>query len=368
MPDPLHVEVTPRKGTIDITRETSRSAPTAVLENILKPFGNLLIRPGKPEPAGSPELEPHKSVYEHCEVKHHQVAGIHIYDITALPKASTAHKQDASLSSRSPSGARHKHIYYFAGGGWQSPASSDHWKLCSRFATAGPREGDRRVATTVSLVSYPLAPNTPAPAALPLLEKWYYALFQANTSAQDEEVIFAGDSSGANVAICLLLHVLNTHPDAPAPQKVLLISPSVDFRKINPAMKEVEKHDPILNVDFVKSTARAWAGGGRDTKFEEPLPAGAFQYDDPRVSPLLADVTVLARRGIEVHGVLGTYDVLAPDSVLFREKLDAAGVKGRWLEWEKQMHCFPLAASYGLPEGKKAVEWIIETLGLRDSA
>jgi acetyl esterase/lipase len=45
-----------------------------------------------------------------------------------------------------------------------------------------------------------------------------------------------------------------------------------------------------------------------------------------------------------------------------REKCNQAGVRGEWLDWEKQMHCFPLTFGYRLPEGVWAMEWILGVL------
>lgn len=355
----MSTENTPSTSSIITTHKTSRALPTSLLQNLIKPFGNKLVQPGDALPAGSPTLTPDSSVHKDCQVEHSVVETINIYNITAKPE-----KHNADLV-----GKRQKHIYYFCGGGWQSPPSKEHWKLCSQLAQAGANSG---VRTTVSVVSYPLAPNSPAPVTLPMLEKLYYTLLSAgptttitNTNripGETAEITLAGDSSGANIALSLTLCILNKDPHAPAPHALLLLSPPCDLRNINPAMHEVAPHDPVLTVPFVQSTARAWCTGVRsDTP--KTHPQASLSYDDPHVSPLLADVGVLRERGVYVHGVVGGYDVLTPDALLFRDKLEKEGVKGRWLQWERQMHCFPLAgAGYGLPEGKEAVEWIEDVL------
>lgn len=122
-------------------------------------------------------------------------------------------------------------------------------------------------------------------------------------------------------------------------------------------MSSIAPHDPVLTIPFVNSTARAWCNGTRDDTPSSPHTP--VPYDDPRVSPVLADVAVLKARGVKVHGVVGGYDVLTPDALVFKGKLEREGLEGRWLVWEKMMHCFPLAgAGYGLPEGKEAVQWV----------
>ena len=94
-------------------------------------------------------------------------------------------------------------------------------------------------------------------------------------------------------------------------------------------MQAIEKHDPLFRIPDIKETARKWRAD--------------WDATDARVSPLMADVSLLARRGVKVHGVVGRYDILSCDAILFREKCEQAGVEGQWLDWDKQMHCFPLA-------------------------
>lgn len=201
--------------------------------------------------------------------------------------------------------------------------------------------------TVVTMVSYPLAPNSPAPVAFPQLMKMYRTLMSDATAAK-EEVILVGDSSGGNIVLCLLANDLLEQPDAPCPKAVLAISPSTDMRRENEAIDTVEKYDPILTKEFIKNSAKTWCGD--------------WDPSDVRVSPLLADLTPIARRGVPIHGVTGLYDILSPDGILFREKCRDVGIKGEWLEWDKQMHVFPLTFPYKLPEGVESMKWIVDLL------
>ena len=341
---------------------------------------------------------------------------------------------------------RHKHIYYFAGGGWQTPPSKEHWKFCSHLATRLTQKGH---PTSVTLVSHPLAPNSPASRTLPILERLYYEILpsspppsmanghvndstaktngslsppnekdelnapteliltespsplaapntsppthpspatlapadqptsttpsplQPSSSSPDrslkpstshltldraktrfidssDEIIFAGDSSGGNVALSLVLNILAQNPSARVPSQILLVSPAVDLRNTNPEILQAEKSDPLMSKKYIESTAQAWAGEDRA---------------NPRYSPLLRDLGVLRERGIKVDGVVGLADVLAPDARKLAEQCEREGVKGSWLMWERQMHCFPLAFSYKmLPEATESVEWICDRL------
>lgn len=163
----------------------------------------------------------------------------------------------------------------------------------------------------------------------------------------------AGDSAGGNVALSLALWdasvmVTEGREKTGALKNVLVVSPPCDMRNTNPAISDADRHDPILTVGMIESVAAKWAA---------ELPR-----NDPRISPVFGDVAALKRIGVRVHGVVGTYDVLAPDALAFKDLCEKHGVPGDWLVWEKQMHCFPLAFAYGLPEGKRGVKWIVDTL------
>jgi acetyl esterase/lipase len=280
-------------------------------------------------PAGSPQLEPPSKARKKVDITERKVEGIYLYDIRAKSPSRAEQKQPT------------KRLYYFAGGGWQAPASSQHWSLVTELALRLPN-------ILITLVSYPLAPNTPAPVAFPLLTTLYDTLLLEAQTA-NEEVILMGDSAGGNIVLSLVVNSLLTNPSARCPKAIIAISPSTDLRRSNPEMKEIEKNDPLLRMPFVVASANAWRG--------------AWDASDARVSPLLADLTPLARRDVQVHGVTGTYDILSPDAALFREACSSKGVRGEWLQWERQTHCFPLMFAYGLREAREAVDWMVDLLG-----
>lgn len=77
---------------------------------------------------------------------------------------------------------------------------------------------------------------------------------------------------------------------------------------------------------------------------------------------MFGDLAEFKRRNVRVNGVNAGYDVLGADVRDFLGKLKRVGVQGTWLEWDRMMHVFPLTFAYGIKEGKKGVEWIIETI------
>ncbi|KAF7561814.1 hypothetical protein G7046_g2330 [Stylonectria norvegica] len=356
--------------TLTVHRRTERSLLTQLIQTILRPWKPLIAKAGKIHPAGSPRLTTPSKVSKRCDVREREMNGIWIYEVKAKSKVIQV--------SESTSRDRPKTILYFAGGGWQMPPSRGHWALVAEMACRLPN-------TKVTLVSYPLAPKNPASVTFPQLEKLYDTL-STEASTANENVIIAGDSSGGNIALCLVTWVLakrELNDGIKPPVAIFAICPTTDLGHGTPGIKDVERFDPLLTLDFINSTARAWSRPP-GTKFDanaaelSPAPTSSesvagkivpennyqldWTFNDPRVSPIRADLSPLVNHGIKVHGITASYDCLGPDAIVFREQCRRKGVQGEWLAWDKQMHCFPLAFNYGVKESKEAVDWMIEIL------
>lgn len=206
----------------------------------------------------------------------------------------------------------------------------------------------------VSLISPPLAPNNTASSSFPWCLRLYRELMNQAEQA-GERVTWMGDSSGANIVLCLIMEALKQEAEnpemerTPRPVSIITISPSTDLTRKNPDIEKLRKFDPLLSPEIIRSTAKAWVADDVDPS-------------DRTVSPINADFTLLAKSGIKVHGITSGYDVLSPDGVVFRNKLSEHGVQGEWLHWAKQMHCFVLTAPYRLKEGKQGFYWIVDVI------
>ncbi|MBA7493054.1 hypothetical protein ES702_03609 [subsurface metagenome] len=285
-------------------------------------------------------------------------------------------------------------IYYFAGGGFQAPASSEHWKLTARLAKDLSPHHIRIV-----MVSYPLAPKSPAKHSLPLLRAWL-AQTLTETTSPSETISLMGDSAGGNVVLSLafwwatLLTRMTEQTQVKQWKKlveVMTVSPPCDFRNTNPAIEEADKIDPVLDRETTGGAADAWCAGWTESSLttvpslplassSEPLnpktatsnPDGGSKStgkSDPALSPNLQPpeaFTALRDSGLVVHGAIGTADRLAPDALVFMGLCVEREVKGEWLVWEGQMHCFVLTVCYGVSEGREGYEWVrrrVEGLG-----
>jgi acetyl esterase/lipase len=334
---------------VKVRRETDLSLLYRVLRVVVRPLRPRLVKPGKPAGAGSPRLFQYPRFKRDFFIKEqkHEASGLWLYNYEPL--------SGPNIKVKPPST-----IYYFAGGGFQSPPARAHWRFLGRLAER------LMLDHHITVVSYGLAPNTPAAAALPQL-RTFVAAAVAEAAARHTTVTLMGDSAGGNVALGLAFwwaaEVAAASEDRAlraALERVVVLSPPVDLRCANPAMAgPLDRRDPLLGAAFAKTVADAWVAA-------PPTDAELISSpDDPYISPVNHSpetFRLLAELGIEVHGVYGTCDVLAPDIEIFQRKCKENGVRGAWLVWEGQMHCFVLAGSYGMREGRKATDWLVKLL------
>ncbi|ETS84609.1 hypothetical protein PFICI_02634 [Pestalotiopsis fici W106-1] len=335
---------------VTVQTETELSLLYRILRTVIKPLRPRLVKPSKKtQPAGSPRLlsRPRSKRKFNIRERRHPDSGIWLYDYE--PQA------PPNIKIKAPST-----IYYFAGGGFQSPPSREHWTFLGELAAGLTLDHH------VTLVSYPLAPASPASESLPALQKLMAPVF-AEAAKKGDKITLMGDSAGGNVAASLAFwwaeHVASRSGDyrlKATLQNLVVVSPAVDLRNTNPAMHgDLDRLDPLLGAAYTGAVAEAWLAAPPEHPHLDSV------AEDPNVSPLLHEPAAfqrLADLGVRVHGVYGTNDVLAPDTELFRHKCEENGVRGRWLVWVGQMHCFPLAGAYGMREGKKAIDWLVQVL------
>lgn len=332
---------------VTVQTEEDLSLLYRILRTVIKPLRPRLVKPGKPQPAGSPRLGFHpktKGKFTVTERKH-DGSGVWLYDFEP--------ESPPTIKIKPPST-----IYYFAGGAFQSPPAKEHWSFLAKLARSLTMEYH------IILVSYPLAPNSPASESLPILRRLMKPIFE-EAAKKGNKITLMGDSAGGNVAASLgfwWAEKVATSGDFKLKlvlQSIILVSPAIDLRNTNPAIAEADRVDPLLGSAYTGSVAQAWLAAPPGS------PNLKSSADDPDLSPVLHKAStyeLLAELDIRVHCVYGTHDVLAPDAEVLRQKCEEYGVRGRWLVWKGQMHCFVLAGTYGMSEGKRGVEWLIEVL------
>ncbi|ETI26185.1 hypothetical protein G647_02962 [Cladophialophora carrionii CBS 160.54] len=442
--------LTPQSGSssIELTTRDDLSMLYRVLRFLIKPLRPRLVRPPKtPHPEGSPRLSPPKK--RNIVIKETKLEGIWMYHLHALGPRSEKKQgiekaqgneqkddlgnadADVDAGSNFPSphsgrskgrGFERKHcVYYFSGGGFQSPPSGEHWRFLAQLAQdlVGHRSsvtfpGSQRSVDPASdakieliMVSYPLAPNSPASESLRVLRNWLRRVLD-DAVINKETVSLMGDSSGGNVIMSLGFWAVQNYdvgsgfpstatgqgqsqsrsqsqsqsadfndgpPDGSKGERetqrthfpltsLLSISGPMDLTNSSPDVPRAGALDCVLTEEMTNAVANIWCGHDRN----RPSQYSPVALSAPEVSPLFqpdAAFRALRDKKLNVHGVYGTHDVLSPSGIDFMKKCQRLGVRGRWLVWEGQMHCFPLAAGgdrLGIREGREARKFVESVL------
>jgi acetyl esterase/lipase len=213
---------------------------------------------------------------------------------------------------RSAAAAEPQPIVLFThGGGFVNGGLDAMQFLCAHLASLAH-------ALVVS-VDYPLAPESPYPAALHASYgrlRWV-ADQGAGLGGDPERLIVMGDSAGGNLAAALCL--LARRNDGPAISRQVLIYPTLDATLSTPRMQ-------------AETRARR-----RECDTFYGYYAGNSSRSDELISPLLADdlsnlppATILTAQ----------HDSLRDDGVLYAARLEAAGVPVRHTEYLGMPHGF----------------------------
>ncbi|OBK14639.1 alpha/beta hydrolase fold domain-containing protein [Mycobacterium asiaticum] len=211
---------------------------------------------------------------------------------------------------------------YLHGGAWVNEITTQHWQLVAQLAVG--------VGADVLVPIYPLVPSATAADVLPRI---------VELVLDSSGACLVGDSAGGQLALSAAL-VLRDEHGVVLPRTVL-ISPVPDLALENPLIPAVEANDPWLGREALRVFADRWRG-------EWPV-------DDPRVSPLVGDLTGLGPLTI----FTGTRDILNPDARLLAEKAAAAGVDVEFHEQPGLLHVYPLMPT---PEGRAARARIVASI------
>ena len=179
---------------------------------------------------------------------------------------------------------------------------------------------------------------TPAPRAhFEEIQQQIVSVFDALTEAgyAMRDIAIYGESAGGALTASTVLNVRDQGKGMPA--AAVFWSPNTDLSSRDDSTVTLDPDDPILTYStLLVPGSKAYAGD--------------VALDDPRVSPLYAD---LSRGFSPALIVVGTKELLLSSSVRFYQALEAAGQSVKLDVYEGMWHAFP---QYGLPESKVAVE------------
>jgi monoterpene epsilon-lactone hydrolase len=188
-------------------------------------------------------------------------------------------------------------VLYFHGGSFiYGSATTTHADLLARLAL--------ETGVEVFGVEYRLAPEHPFPAQLEDAVASFDALVAKGVAA--DRVVVAGDSSGGNLAVEAAIALRDR--GGPSPRALVLLSPWADLAMPGASFRENAALDFGTREVLVRHAAAY---------------AGAVALDDPRVSPIHADL-----RGLPPTFVSrGACEIPRDDIAAFTDALVAAGVR-----------------------------------------
>ena len=159
------------------------------------------------------------------------------------------------------------------------------------------------------------------------------ALIEAGYAMRD--IAIYGESAGGALTASTVLNLRDQGKGMPA--AAVFWSPNTDLSSRDDSTVTLDPDDPILTYSTLLVTgSKAYAGD--------------VALNDPRVSPLYAD---LSKGFSPALIVVGTKEMLLSSSVRFYQALEAAGQPVKLDVYEGMWHAFP---QYGLPESKIAIE------------
>ncbi|EGR49836.1 uncharacterized protein TRIREDRAFT_106120 [Trichoderma reesei QM6a] len=178
-------------------------------------------------------------------------------------------------------GNRHKArkvVLYFHGGGYVMPGQPGHFECAWNAFVLSGVEMDTEVA--VAFLQYSLAPAAKAPVQLRQAAFALSELLKAGFEPRD--IAVGGDSAGGNVAMQLLHHIIEPHPEA---SRISLTEPLSAAFLVSPWLsREISsisfrKHDrnDMLSIAIMRSLAadarthRYEIDSYRDDSWAEPL-------------------------------------------------------------------------------------------------
>lgn len=173
------------------------------------------------------------------------------------------------------------------------------------------------LATGAEVISldYRIAPEDPCPAATLDAVAAYEELL-----ADGPVAAIAGESAGGTLALLAALELRDRGVELP--RVLLAFSPWFDISGSQARVADTDFHDPVLPRSFLGLAAPAWCG---------PL-----SVDDPRVSPLHADLAGLPPTLLHVGGA----EMVLEDSVRMAERLALVEVEVELRVWPGMIHVF----------------------------
>jgi acetyl esterase/lipase len=210
-------------------------------------------------------------------------------------------------------------IVYFHGGAFIAEARAIHDPFLAALGRAAGARG--------LMIDYRLAPEHPYPAAAEdCFAAWNHLLTAGFDPAR---IVFAGDSSGGNLALVTAMRARDEGLSLPA--AIVLVSPLLDLSFGGASFARNDGVDPLFRAAAAHRIAE-WYAPGLDLR-------------DPRVSPIFGKAEGLPPTLL----LVGSTELLVDDALRYAAMAPAARVA----VWHGMPHAFP--AIRGLADGDRAI-------------
>jgi epsilon-lactone hydrolase len=221
---------------------------------------------------------------------------------------------------------RERIVFHCHGGGLVSSPLDDYHFYGAMLA--------EQLEARVVMADYRLAPEHPFPAAHRDCAAAYRGLL-AEGGTDPARVVVSGDSCGGLLGLGTLLQARDAGLAPPA--CFLSISGWFDVSVPDPIEGAGQARDPFLTAAWVRNRGRDYA-------------AGLVAPDDPRLSPVYADLTGLP----PLYLPAGQYDTLRKGTEALARVAAEAGVAVTAESWPGMVHGWQGLVSAGVPEAVAA--------------
>lgn len=294
---------------VDEAVRAVQSVGGEIIERIVR-----LWQPVERHDGDARKLPAQRAAYESLLAHVELPAGIQVRPINAGGVPSLVTTPDPELPSR---------VLYLHGGGFVLGSAFGYRPLTGALAKASE--------TGVVAIDYRLAPEHPFPAALDDARSAY--LWMLDQLPAGESVSIAGDSTGAGLALALLLRLRSEGARLPA--GVALLCPNA--ADLTLATPESDDPDRQLALEVRSHFATAYLAG--------------HPADDPLVSPVLGNWTGWPPLLIQA----GSGDILRSEAEAVRDQAEKYGVPSTFELYPTDAHVFQLFWSF-LPEAAEAID------------
>lgn len=222
-------------------------------------------------------------------------------------------------------------VIYAHGGGLISGSITTHRPFVSKLALA--------VGRPMLMVGYRLLPENPYDAPRDDFVSVYQELIRSGRY-EAHHLAFAGDSSGAAVAVSALVHLRSV--GTPLPRAMISLSGAFDTSLSGESIKTRNDIDPLLSAVVLED----W-----QTYFKDKV-----SLVNPVISPLFAELQELPSTLL----LVGDHEVWLDDSIRMANRLEEVQVPVNLSIYEDMWHVWPM--HFKMPEAIEAKEEIKEFL------